>query len=62
MINLIRYYNHDLYPQYSGIAIFDEQNNYSVIYNVFDQKKFKILKKENPNALIQNYHLKDEKK
>lgn len=59
MIKIIRYYDHDLCPRYSGIAVFDEQNNYSVFSGKFDASVLEKLKKENPEALLQNFPLRD---
>jgi hypothetical protein len=55
----IRYYNQDLYPEYSGIAIGNSVGNWEIITNKFSQIELDKLVEKYPQAQLQNFPLPD---
>ena len=52
-IQYIRYYHHDLFPERSGIAVYDGKN-WDKRYRKFDQDDLDFLKVNHPTAVLQN--------
>jgi hypothetical protein len=57
----IRYYNHDLYPGLSGIALsLNNGESWEIVAKKFSEKTLEDLKKKHPKAAILRTPLRDE--
>ncbi|HEY5714539.1 MAG TPA: hypothetical protein VIT68_04280 [Candidatus Gracilibacteria bacterium] len=57
-IKYIRYYDHDLFLEFSGIAVFDGEQ-WERKYKRFDPDDLEFLKVNHPEAEVQNAPLPD---
>lgn len=61
MCVFLRYYDHDLYPGFSGIALsLDNGDNWEVLTDQFSHKLLKELKAKYPEAEVVRTPLRDE--